>query len=420
MSFSEEIDRIVSQYPGRRARSSLDAVARLRDQLDPGTPFPVVGVVGTNGKTSTATYLARLLSASGVRTGSYLSPHLSEWSERVQVDGEPCDPERLVGALTAVHEIAKSTGDLEDLRFFDILTLAAERLIGEAGADVGIFEAGIGGRLDAVRLLEPPLVLLTGVAIDHAELLGEEPSEILTEKLLIAPPGATVLSFSLGAELDELAVEIAAERQLRIHWVHPDPEMGEMPAFLRSALTLAEEGERVAAQLFGAAAPPESRVRIRHPRIELQLAGRFERGERDRVPYVLDIGHNEAAWRLFAFELQRQFGAGPEALPYTALFSVSPDKNREGLPDVLRSIPGLEAVTVTRHTALPAEDPHLVAGELQLAGIESNAVEDVAAATALAFERADKGETRLLVFGSTHLVGDVRRWLGGVGAGLEE
>jgi dihydrofolate synthase / folylpolyglutamate synthase len=416
VSLAEAIDRIASEYPTRLPRSSLDAAARLRGRLEQVPEFPVVGVVGTNGKTSAATYLARLLGAAGARTGLYVSPHLGEWTERIRIDDEPCDPDELLEAVTTVHERARSGGGLADLRFFDVLTLAAERLLGAAEVDLAVFEAGIGGRLDAVRLLEPRLVLLTGVAIDHAELLGEEPGEILAEKLLVAPPGATVLSFSLGAELDDLAAAIAAERGLRLQRVHPHPELGDLPTFLRSALTLAEAGERLAAELLDAPVPPEPRVSIKRPRIDLRLAGRFERGERDGVPYVLDAGHNEAAWRLFAFELHRQFGPRPEAPPYTALFSVSPDKSREGLPDVLRSIPGLEAVIVTRHTALPAADPHLVARELTLAGVPSEAVEDVAVATRLALERARRDCTRLVVFGSAYLVGEVRARLLGAGS----
>ena len=421
MSLSEEIGRIASEYPRRTTRHSLDAVARLRDRLDPGASFPLVGVVGTNGKTSTATYLARLLSASGVRTGLYVSPHLSDWTERIRVDEAPCDPEELTEALTAIHEIAKSSGDLADLRFFDVLTLAAERLIAAAGAGIAVFEAGIGGRLDALRLLEPRVVLLTGVAIDHAEMLGEEPSEILTEKLLVAPPRATVLSFRLGVELDELASEIAASRELRIVWVEPNPgEPLEIATYLRDALALAEEARRVSAEIFGAGfSPGAEAVETRPPGIDLTLPGRFECGERDGVPYVLDAAHNEAAWRLLAVELRRQFGVPPETPPYTALVSVSPAKRREGLADALLSVPGLEAAIVTRHTAMPAEDPQLVAEEFKLAGLDARAVEDVGSATALAFERARDSYGRVLVFGSTHLVGDVRRWLSRVAAGPE-
>jgi dihydrofolate synthase / folylpolyglutamate synthase len=419
VSLAEEIFQIASEYPGRGPRDSLEAVVRLRQRLEPSPSFPVIGVVGTNGKTSTATYLARLLTASGVRTGLYVSPHLSDWTERIRVDGEPCDPVELVEALTAVHEIAKSNDGFADLRFFDVLTLAAERLIGEAGAATAVFEAGIGGRLDAIRALEPRIVLLTSIAVDHAEILGDDPAGILAEKLLVTPPGGTVLSFHLGVELDELLTEVAGERGIRVVWVEPNPGKPlELPTYLRSALALAEGGRRVAAEVLDPASPGADWDQVRLAGGDLNLHGRFECGECGGVPYVLDAAHNEAAWRLLALELRRRFGAPPEAPPYLALISVSPDKRRDGLAAVLQSIPGLEGAIVTRHTALPAEDPLRLAEELTLAGLDAPVVEEVDGATRLAFERARSSGSRVLVFGSTHLVADVRRWLSMVGAGL--
>lgn len=421
--------QIASEYPARGPRDSLDGVVRLRERLGSRASFPVIGVVGTNGKTSTATYLARLLTAAGVRTGLYVSPHLGDWTERIRVDDEPCGAAELFEALGAVHEVAKSSDDLAELRFFDILTLAAERTLAAAGVGAAVFEAGIGGRLDAIRVLEPQVVLLTSVGVDHAEILGADPGGILAEKLRAAPPGGTVLSFHLGVELDEAVRGVAAERELRVVWV--DHNAGEplySPSYLREAFTLATQAAHVVAPIVDSRAaeallrpksPWESLPGRWSPPIDLSLAGRFECGERDGVAYVLDVGHNEAAWRQLAFELQRWFGSGPETLPYTALFSVSPDKSREGLADVLRSIPGLETAIVTRHTGPPAEDPHLVAGELASAGIDSKAVEGVGVAVDAAFERARERETRLLAFGSTYLVGDVRRWVSAVGCGLE-
>ena len=428
MSVAEEIERLASGYRGRGPRKSVDAVALLRQRLPLDDPPQVVGVVGTNGKTSTATYLARLLSASGVRTGLYVSPHMFDWAERIRIDDVPCGPAELLETLSAVHGLAQSElGEPEELRFFDILTLAAELIFSRAEVTVAVFEAGIGGRLDAVRVLEPLLVLLTGVAVDHAEILGEKPSEILEEKLLVAPRGASVLTFSLGIELDKLVGEIAADRELRLVWVAPSAgEPLEAATCLRDALTLAEVGQQVAADVLGTPPPPPRRKSRVWPiggdpiGIDLALPGRFECGERGEVPYVLDAAHNEAAWRLLVVELRRQYGVPPEVPPYTVLVSVSPSKRRESLADVLGSIPGLETVIVTRHTARPAEDPQQLAGELKLAGLDARAVEDVDAATALAFERADDAYGRVLVFGSTHLAADVSRWLSGVGAATGE
>jgi dihydrofolate synthase / folylpolyglutamate synthase len=411
VNLDREVGRIVSAYPGHGPRASLDSVAALRRRLAPREGAPVVAVVGTNGKTATATYLARLLTASGIRTGLYVSPHLTSWTERIRVDDVPCDPQRLIEALASVHEATEASERRTDLRFFDVLTFAAERLLGDA--EVTVFEAGIGGRLDAVRLLQPRLVLLTGVALDHAEILGEDLGGILREKLLVAPAGATVLSLPLGRALDELAAGIAAEVGFRLVRVDPrrleDPTP-DLPAYLRSALALAEAGRGHVAAMLGMGPDEESEPAPRGP-VDLWLPGRFECGEHRDVPYVLDVAHNEQAWSELARELRfRADDLGNR--PLVALVSVAAEKRRGALPEALLSMPRLASAVTTRHTALPAADPGAVASEIRGRGIDVTAVEDVEEATTEAFERARRLGGTVLVFGSTHLVGEVRRGLG--------
>jgi dihydrofolate synthase / folylpolyglutamate synthase len=425
MSAADRIAQLAREYPGGDRRASLAAVVELRALLPLEAPPRAIGVVGTNGKTGTATYLARLLSARGRRTGLYTSPHLAEWGERVGVDDVPCDQRELLATLTEIRDLASSTRLAvgRDLRFFDLLTLAAELVFSRAGAEVGVFEAGIGGRLDAIAALRPRLLLLTSVALDHTEMLGTSRPEILREKLLAAPAGATVVGPPLGGELDELSEEIASERDLSLLRVEVGGSTAsarsDLPNYLRLALALAEVGGEVAERILSLPSPPGTRGGERAGAIELDLAGRFERGMHDGVPYVLDAAHNEAGWRELSDELRRRF-SGPDPSPLIALVSVSPDKEREGLPGSLRAMPGLTAVLATRHRELPAADPHDVAVELRRAAIEASAVEDVAEALSVAFERAAGSGGRVVVLGSTHLVGEVRRLLAmGAGARYE-
>jgi dihydrofolate synthase/folylpolyglutamate synthase len=402
---SAEVERILALHPERGRRESLKAVEVLRAQLGLAEPIPAVVVVGTNGKTSVATYLQRLLSASGTSAGLYTSPHLSSWSERILVDGRCCDPDELARALAAVHEQAEMIGaGRGEIRFFDLLTLAAELIFRRAGVSAAVFEAGVGGRYDAVRLLSPPLVLLTSIGRDHVEMLGERLEDILTEKLLVAPPGATVLSWSLD-ELTSTAEEIAAANGFALTWLGREDDadlVGSLPLpdYLRRALALALAGWRRLGDGAGAGNPPLDAI-------DLAMPGRFEGGKREGVPYLLDAAHNEAAWAQLGEELERSGGSGP----LVAVFSVSPGKGREGLPAALRSFPNLDGVIVTRHTALPAADPELVASELLRAGVEAVAVEDVPTAARHAFDRAAGNGGRVVFFGSTHLVGEVRALL---------
>ena len=409
---SLDIGRIASRYPGRGQRESLRAVMELRDRLPAHAQPPAIAVVGTNGKTSTATYLARLFTGAGVRTGRYTSPHLSSWGERVTVDGVPCTEAELAEALGEVHGLADGC-DLEhgDLRFFDVLTLAAELLFARRGAELVVYEAGIGGRLDAVRLLQPQLTLLTGVARDHAEILGDSLEQILREKLLVAPAGGTVLSLPLAAQLRPLAESIAVEVGFELEWVDENSRVTlasaqKLAEPLRRSLQLAIAGREWAARAFSL--PPLGRSELED--LDLEVPGRYERGEYVGVPYLLDSAHNEAAWWDVAAELERR-PPGKADQPLVALVSLSPDKDPNALARVLASLPRLDSVVATRHLELPAVDPETLAADLRRAGLEVKVAANPVSAVSLAFERAAFLGGGLVVLGSTHLAGEVGREL---------
>lgn len=413
MTLDRKIRLIAAEYPEDGPRESLSVVEELRRRLCLEGSSPAIVVVGTNGKTSTATYLARIASSSGARTGLYVSPHLGSWTERVRLDDVPCDPNRLIEVLASVHDAAQSGGELTGLRFFDLLTLTAELLFAESQVDLAVFEAGIGGRLDAVRLLEPPLVVLTSVDLDHAEILGERLEEVMREKLLVAPPGATVTSLPLGRGLDAIAERVAEHAGFRIRWVEPSlvesiASGRALPAYLRSAALLAAESFSLAEGELGLAFQNGAcSLDAAIENLELSIPGRFERGEHEGVPYVLDAAHNLAAWLEIGDELLRQPLGGQSGRPATVLFSVSPGKRREGLAEALRAVPGLASVIVTRHRARPAEDPVTVMEELRDHGLEAEAVEGVASAVSLAFAAARRDHGGVVVFGSTYLLADL-------------
>ncbi|HVD38741.1 MAG TPA: Mur ligase family protein [Solirubrobacterales bacterium] len=412
MEMNVDIGRIAARYPGRGQRESLQAVADLRAMLPQHAQPPAIAVVGTNGKTSTATYLDRLLSAGGVRTGRYTSPHLSAWGERVTIAGVPSAETELAETLEEVHELAVQA-DLEhgELRFFDVLTLAAELLFARRGAELVVYEAGIGGRLDAVRLLRPRLTLLTAVGRDHAEILGDTLEQILREKLLVAPAGGAVLSLQLPAQLKVLAEGVADENGFELGWVDAAPAQlpaaaAELAAPLHRSLSLALAGRRWAESHL--AVPPLAEREMQG--IDLDVPGRYQRGRRAEVPYLLDSAHNEAAWRELVTELERR-PLGSAGEPLVALVSLSPDKDRRALARALTSLPRLEAVIATRHLELPAVDPEALAVDLRAAELEVEVAMEPRTAVALTFERASHLGAGVVVLGSTHLAGEVGREL---------
>jgi len=163
-----------------RMRSLLAALG------DPQLHYPAVHVVGTNGKSTTARMTEALLSDAGLAVGTYLSPHVRGWSERIRVRGADADFER---AVAAVRSEAAAVGATQ----FEALTAAALLAFADAGVEVAVVEAGLGGRHDATNVLRTRVVVLTSVALDHMDVLGDTREAIAAEKLAVVQPGCTVV-----------------------------------------------------------------------------------------------------------------------------------------------------------------------------------------------------------------------------------
>jgi dihydrofolate synthase / folylpolyglutamate synthase len=163
-------------------------IERMRALLarlgDPQLRYPAIHVVGTNGKSTTTRMTEELLADAGLAVGAYLSPHVRGWSERIRVRGADADFER---AVARVRDVA---GDATQ---FEILTAAALAEFAEQEVDVAVVEAGLGGRHDATNVLETRVVVLTNVAFDHMDVLGETREEIAAEKLAVVRPGCVVV-----------------------------------------------------------------------------------------------------------------------------------------------------------------------------------------------------------------------------------
>jgi dihydrofolate synthase / folylpolyglutamate synthase len=182
----------------------LDRIHALLVELgDPQLRYPAVHVVGTNGKSTTTRLTEALLSDAGLAVGAYVSPHVRSWSERIRIRGEDADFERAVAAVRGPAERLGATQ-------FEVLTAAALAAFAEADVDVAVVEAGLGGRYDATNVLETRVVVLTNVALEHTDVLGDTREAIAAEKLAVVHPGVVVV---LGEpEWQELATENGAVR----------------------------------------------------------------------------------------------------------------------------------------------------------------------------------------------------------------
>jgi dihydrofolate synthase / folylpolyglutamate synthase len=177
--------------------------ALLAELGEPQRAYPAIHVVGTNGKSTATRRAAAFLRREGLSAGAYTSPHVSGWSERIQVDGEDVDFEV---AVERVRPAAEGLGATQ----FETLTAAALAEFAAAEVDVAVVEAGLGGRLDATNVLDAPIVALTNVSLDHTDVLGQSREQIAGEKLAVVTAGATVV---LGEpEWEALARERGAAR----------------------------------------------------------------------------------------------------------------------------------------------------------------------------------------------------------------
>jgi dihydrofolate synthase/folylpolyglutamate synthase len=160
--------------------------ALLAELGDPQLAYPAVHVVGTNGKSTTTRMTEALLADAGLEVGAYVSPHVRGWSERIRIGNAEADFER---AVEGVRHRATALGATQ----FEALTAAALLAFADAGVDAAVVEAGLGGRHDATNVLRSRVVVLTNVALDHMDVLGETREAIAAEKLAVVQAGATVV-----------------------------------------------------------------------------------------------------------------------------------------------------------------------------------------------------------------------------------
>ncbi|MET0947222.1 MAG: Mur ligase family protein, partial [Pseudomonas sp.] len=180
----------------------LERSQQVARQLGLTRPAPkVITVTGTNGKGSTCAFLAALLQAQGLKVGVYSSPHLLRYNERVQVQGVEATDVELCDAFAAVEA---ARGDVT-LTYFEMGTLAAFWLFERAGLDVAVLEVGLGGRLDAVNLIDADLALVTSIGIDHADWLGDTRESVAFEKAGIFREGRPALCGDLDPPAPLLA-----------------------------------------------------------------------------------------------------------------------------------------------------------------------------------------------------------------------
>lgn len=177
---------------------NLDRMVKLLDLLDnPHRKYPVIHITGTKGKGSVSAFLSSILFQAGYRVGLYTSPHLLEYTERIQIDGKPIEKEEF---LTILEEIKPKIDQVAEITTFEITTALAMEVFARREVDIAVLEVGLGGRLDATNVVDPVASVITTVSYDHQAVLGDTLAAIAGEKAGIIKPGRPVIVSDQSSE----------------------------------------------------------------------------------------------------------------------------------------------------------------------------------------------------------------------------
>lgn len=378
--------------PPRPGELSLDRMRSLLARLgQPQNRLRIVHIAGSKGKGSTAAMFAAVGVASGLRTGLYTSPHLSDVRERIRSNGKPISDSDLAGALCAVRD---AVDPADPPTFFEIGTAAAYWHFANQRVELAVIEVGLGGQYDATNVCRPALSVIVSISFEHTAILGNTLAEIAAAKCGIIKAGVPVISGVLESEPREVIRRSARERGSPLVEVVPDvgPARGSSPTpinwrYRGASASVSEEGAVTPARLF--AVPPrgdrefesplgligghqlanativaagcdvlrQSSVPIPETAVREGLSavrwpGRFD-VFRGPPLTVLDCAHNAASARAVVATLHESF----PALPRTLLLATAADKDAAGMFRQL--LPSMSSVILTRFTTSPRATPPL-------------------------------------------------------------
>lgn len=397
----------------------LDRVRAVAARMAMTRPAPlVVTVTGTNGKGSTCAFIASLLDAQGLKIGSYSSPHLLRYNERVLLSGREASDAELCEAF-AVVEAAR--GEIS-LTYFEMGTLAAFWLFERAGLDAVVLEVGLGGRLDAVNIVDADLAVITNIGLDHADWLGNSRESVAYEKAGILREGKPALCGDLDPPqpLLDHANSLSAPLLLRgrdfdlamgardWHWRGVDAAGAPLELHGLPLLTLPMENAALALQAYAMLGLPWDPARLARALLQTRVVGRLDSRQvvwnGRRIALLLDVGHNPHAAAFLAQRLEQRPVAGTRL----AVFGLLADKDLAGVLDAL--VPSISDWAVAPLPTPRTQSATQLAAALLERGAsvsEYATIEQALDAQCATAESVDE----ILVFGSFYCVAAALEWL---------
>jgi len=411
-NLADWLTALESRHP-KAIDMGLERVAQVRDALGLRLDCPVITVGGTNGKGSTCAMLEAILLQAGYKVGLYTSPHLVHFNERARVAGEIVGDDALVEQFAAVEA---ARGDVS-LTYFEFTTLAILRLFAQAGLDAVVLEVGLGGRLDAVNVIDADVAIVTSVDIDHTEYLGVTREQIGFEKAGIFRAGRPAICSDPvpPKSLIDHAEKIGADLWLlgRDFNYSGDKQQWNYGGRNVRRNALGYPGLRGANQLLNACAAlaalealrnrlPLGAQEVRSGLAMVELPGRFQVMP-GRPTVILDVAHNPHAAAALAQNLGNM-----GFHPYTyAVFGAMADKDIDGI--IAHMKPHVDHWCVTDLPLPRAASAADIAAKLSEAGVDGGSAGDAeysittfaSPAEAYANARSRAGENdRIAVFGS--------------------
>lgn len=429
---------LATRWPESRIEPSLDRIRDLTELLGrPQDAYPVIHITGTNGKTSTARMVDELLRELGLRTGRFTSPHLVSVTERICLDGEPVDDDRFAAVYRELEPYFNLVDARHDVRlsYFEVLVALAYATFADAPVDVAIVEVGMGGVWDATNVADGKVAIVTPIALDHVDYLGDTIEQVAEEKAGIIKPGSLVV---VGRQPDE-AAEVLARRALEAGATL----VAEDADFAVRSRTLAVGGQLVgvrglagdydevslplhgayqasnaacavaAVEAFvGGAREPLDTEAVRNALARVASPGRLEVLRRSPT-IMVDSAHNPAGARALTEAIQDEFSF----TKLVGVLAVLGDKDVRGILEELEPI--LATVVVTENSSprrLPVAELAGVAEQVFGADrtIRADTMPDaIDVAVSLVEEDALSGGAGVLLTGSVVTAGDARHLLGG-------
>jgi dihydrofolate synthase/folylpolyglutamate synthase len=388
----------------------------LAELGNPQNDYPVIHVAGTKGKGSTSALCASALQAAGYRTGLYTSPHLQDYTERIQVDGEPISHAELAGMVELVKP---AVSHVPYLTTFEITTAIGFLYFARQNVNAAVIEVGLGGRLDATNVVTPDVAAITSLSYDHMLVLGDTLAKIAGEKAGIIKPGRPVVSSTQKDEALEVIERISEERSAPLTLVGRDVlftpgkrslngqsmmvRLKDHPPLEIDIPLLGSHQLENAATAFAALKASRfiiSDTQIRQGFASVQWRARFEIA-RQEPPVVFDSAHNQDSFEKLTATLDEYLPDRPVYL----IFGASEDKYLLGMFNAIKHRVG--KIILTRADHPRALEPEIIKKIADEAGLESEIVVPVESAFIRALDLSVKDGSIVLSAGSMFVTAEV-------------